>query len=483
MLKATQKLDQLTITRFIAALSVVVDHSGRNLEIFRYFQMFIVGPTAVSYFFVLSGFVMAFVYYRPGVPFDFRNYWLARFSRIYPVYILAFALTCLHYPNMLSRAEPAEIWSHILLYQAWIPNYALLFNSAAWSLSVEVFFYLLLPFLILWAMSRPVKQVIWFSLGLWVISQFVHFLLTMHFASRTENWLPFFPLFHLNQFLLGLAGGIWYLANSARLVVSQSTNRIWLFIALGILLLILSLRAYLPAFPQSFSLDTGLLAPLFLLIILTLALDKSGLSNFLSHPGLVLLGNASYGIYILHIPIAWLLNWLLALLGIKLLPEAAFLIYVLTVIGSCILIFKYIERPAQNWLRTNPSTLMKILLDIVLMLAMIRLSFLLRAGTETSDILRTQYFALRAGAGVFFLALLAFRFYTTNSWRSLALAIFSGTLALSGLMYWSWAVDRIEVFPRSIFFIIPPLIFTAIYLSRPLLEFLKHRVWNESKLS
>ncbi len=46
------------------------------------------GPTAVGYFFLLSGFVMALAYYRPGADFNFQNYWLSRFSRIQPVYIL-----------------------------------------------------------------------------------------------------------------------------------------------------------------------------------------------------------------------------------------------------------------------------------------------------------------------------------------------------------------------------------------------------------
>ena len=90
---ATRKLDQLTVTRFIAALSVMLFHGGRELGVLRFLPMLTSGPTAVGYFYVLSGFVMALAYYRPGVRFDFRNYWLARFSRIYPVYIISFVLT------------------------------------------------------------------------------------------------------------------------------------------------------------------------------------------------------------------------------------------------------------------------------------------------------------------------------------------------------------------------------------------------------
>jgi peptidoglycan/LPS O-acetylase OafA/YrhL len=483
MLQASRKLDQLTVTRFIAALSVVLFHGRYQLDVLSYVPMLTAGPTAVGYFFVLSGFVMSLVYYRPGIPFDFRSYWLARFSRIYPVYILAFSLTCLHYLDILSKIKPPKVWANIFLYQAWIPEYALSFNIAAWSLSVEVFFYLLLPLLLIWAMRRSAKQVIWFSLGFWIVSQLIHSFLTIRLMPGAENFLGYFPLFHLNAFLFGLAGGIWYLTYSSRFTVSQSLNRICLIVAVGTVLLLLSLRAYLSTFPNSFSLDVGLLAPLFLMIILTLAWDTSRLSHGLSHPGLVTLGDASYALYILHVPIRWLFGDLLAITGKVMAPDIAFIIYVPVTIALCIVVFKYIERPARDWLRTNPHMLTKILLDAILILAMIRFSFTLRLGTGIETFLRTQTFALRVGVVVFFLALLVFRFYVAPSWRSLALAILSGTAILSGFMYLAWISSWVEGFPRSILLLIPLLVFTAIYSTRLLMEFLKLKIWSESKIS
>ena len=483
MPQATRKLDQLTITRFIAALSVVLFHGGRRLAFVRHFPMLAAGPTAVGYFFVLSGFVMALVYYRPGVPFNSRSYWLARFSRIYPVYILSFALTCLHYLNILSRIKPPKVWANVLLYQAWIPEYALSFNIAAWSLSVEVFFYLLLPVLLIWATRRSAKEVIWFSIGFWVLSQIVHSFLMTHFRHGMGNFLTYFPLFHLNSFLLGLAGGIWYLTYSARLTISQTMNRMGLAAALGMVLLLLSLRAYMRPFPRNFSLDVGLLAPLFLMIVLTLALDTSRLSQWLSHRWLVLLGDASYALYILHVPFRMLFEDFLKFTGSGMAFGLKFSIHLPILIALCIFVFKSIERPIRDWLRANPQRLMKILLDVILIFAMIRFSFTLRLGSATSDYLRTEYFALRVGVAVFFLALLAFRFYITQSWRSLALGTFAGTFALSGLMYFAWTSGWTEGFPRSILLLIPVLIFASIHSSRLLLEFLKPRVWSESKLS
>jgi peptidoglycan/LPS O-acetylase OafA/YrhL len=483
MPQPNRKLDQLTLTRFIAALSVVFFHGGHQLDIVRYFPMLTAGPTAVGYFFVLSGFVMALVYYRPGIPFDFRSYWLARFSRIYPVYILAFALTCLHYLSILSKIKPPKVLANVFLYQAWIPDFALSFNIAAWSLSVEVFFYLILPLLLLWAMQRPARQVIWVAIGFWIISQIVHVFLMTRLGPDFGNFLAYFPPFHLNAFVLGLAGGIWYLTYSSRVQVRPTLNLIGLCAALGAVLLLLGLRAYLPTFPRSLSLDVGLLAPLFLIIVLTLALDNSYLSQGLSHPWLVLLGDASYALYILHVPIRWLFQDLVALTGQIMEFGVIFSIYLPLLILLCIFVFKYIERPVRDWLRTNPHMLTKILLDILLIYAMIRLSFILRLGTEALAYVRTETFALRVGIVVFFLALLIFRFYVTPSWRSLTLAILSGAATLSGFMYRAWTSGWVEGFPRSIIILVPLLVFTAIYSSRLLLEYFKPAVWNESKLS
>ena len=483
MPQPTQKLDQLTTTRFFAALSVVFFHGGRQLGIIRYLPMLAAGPTAVSYFFVLSGFVMALAYYRPDVPFNFRGYWLARFSRIYPVYILSLVLTCLHYPSILYKAKSAQVWSYMLLYQAWIPKYALSFNGAAWSLSVEVFFYLLLPILLIWFVRLSLKQVIGFSAGFWIVSQIVHSILTARLMPGAVDLLAYFPPFHLNSFLLGLAGGIWYLTSSSRQTVNQTKNQVWLAIALGAVLLLLSLRAYWPAFPQNPTLDVGMLAPLFLLIILTLARDTSRVSQTLSHPWLVLLGDASYALFILHIPIRWVFEKLLAFNRQS--PTTSgiwFSIYVLTAIGISILIFQFIERPAREWLRTHPDVLTKMLLDIVLILAMTRLSFMLRLGTVSSGFFQTQASATRAGVGIFFLALLVFRFYSTNSWRSLALGVLAGTIVLSRFMYYAWTSGTVELFPRSILLLIPLLIFAAIYSSRVLMELWKPKVQTESGL-
>jgi len=469
-MSSPRKLDQLTFTRFIAALSVVLYHGGRKLGVLAHLPMLTSGPTAVGYFYVLSGFVMALVYHRPGARFNFREYWLARFSRIYPVYSLSFALTCFYYLDILSKVKADKIWANVFLYQAWFVEYSQSFNIAAWSLSVEIFFYLILPFIVIFAPRLSARKVIWLSLLFWALSQIIQSVLTVGYHNDMREMLNYFPLFHLNAFLIGVAGGIWFVSDSSRQPLSRPLNLILLLGSLSMVLLLLGWRDLTRSFPGSFSLDDGLLAPLFLIIILTLAMDTSRLSQILSHSWLVLLGDASYALYILHIPIRWLTEKYLAVANISVDYNLVYCLYVLAVIGISILVFKYVERPARDWLRMNPNKLLLILLDVALMYLAIRLGFYLRLGDRISAFLRTQNFTLRIGLTAFFVSLLIFRFYAAGSWRALALSCLCGSLVLAWAVYFAWGRGWVEGFPRPILFMVPALIFLSIYSSRLLIN-------------
>jgi peptidoglycan/LPS O-acetylase OafA/YrhL len=85
------RLDQLTFTRFIAAISIVVFHYGRNVFPFDMDGikfLFRQANVGVSYFFILSGFIMVIAYGNRG-KIEYVDYLKRRFARIYPVYFLA----------------------------------------------------------------------------------------------------------------------------------------------------------------------------------------------------------------------------------------------------------------------------------------------------------------------------------------------------------------------------------------------------------
>jgi hypothetical protein len=79
---------QLTFTRFAAALTVVIFHYGRKIFPFQIYPISSLIPTGqifVSYFVVLSGFIMMLAYWPQTEGFKPWRYWLFRLARIYPV--------------------------------------------------------------------------------------------------------------------------------------------------------------------------------------------------------------------------------------------------------------------------------------------------------------------------------------------------------------------------------------------------------------
>src|SRR5260370_3381114 len=117
-----------------------------------------IGYVGVSFFFVLSGFILVYTY--AGRPMILKDFWRARFARIYPAYAFSLLVTApFFFFAVLTMNIPFFAWAKahlkfvsvlvVSLLQAWVPPAALSWNAVAWSLSVEAFFYLLFPFLLL----------------------------------------------------------------------------------------------------------------------------------------------------------------------------------------------------------------------------------------------------------------------------------------------------------------------------------------------
>ena len=349
-----RKINQLTFTRFFAAMMVVVYHSGANVLPLTLFPLNRLvsnsGFTAVTYFFVLSGFIMAYAYYRPGERFRFGTYWQARIARIYPVFLFSLVITLWYYRDIFVKLLGPKLLANIFLVQAWIPKYSLSFNFPAWSLSVEMFFYLLFPFLALFAHHLRPRTLIWISIGFWLCSQIIHMTLLTLYMPKEQFTLLYNPALHLNAFLLGMAGGIWYLSEAPRLQISQKVNLTLLLGALGAVILLMMADAMYP--DQLYFVDSGIFAPLFLIIILTISLDQTKLSELFRRPTFVLLGDASYSVYILHIPVRWMMEqYVRNSHPIFSNDYIYFYLYFFAVIGISILAFKWIEAPSRQFLR------------------------------------------------------------------------------------------------------------------------------------
>ncbi|MCF6190103.1 MAG: acyltransferase [Cocleimonas sp.] len=355
------QLDQITFTRFIAALTVVFFHYGQNIfpaNVSFLFENVTAGPIAVGYFYVLSGFIMAIAYYKPDKSnqkaISKKKYWLARFARIYPVYLLALLLIVgAKYKDLTQNWETLPL--HLLLLQSWVPGYPITLNTPGWSLSVEAFFYLCFPFLLIWVYKAGTKPLAIFTVVLWIVTQVI--LLTQlnssSYAPKTDlhDLIYYYPLMHLNSFVAGLLVGIYLKRNSNK--IQANNNTLWLILSFALIFLLIWSRPYLESllgFKIAFT--NGLLAPAFLWFIVLLARHKGMFTKVFSYSWLVLLGEASYSLYILQKPVHGIYDKIVVP-RISLSETLHFYIFLILLVVISLLSFKYFETPLRKYLRSK----------------------------------------------------------------------------------------------------------------------------------
>lgn len=303
-------IKQLTFLRFLAAILVVIFHYGQKTWPFNLngISTFISnGSIAVSFFFFLSGVVLALNYLEKE-NFNKKKFYIKRFARIYPTYILAFIIT--YIAGMLyNNAYPTgiSVLLQILTVHAWFPEKSMAINYPSWSISVEVFFYALFPFIVAVIKKLNYKKVSYLIVLIWLLSVLQHYMLINIFYKPSEStilqFILYFPLWHLNTFLMGFLCAIYILRQKEMVIKNYLRPRI--FWVLGSLLFVIllgtenSLKNYT---------HNGLLAPIFFLIIAGLSVDESVITRFLGNSFFVLLGNSSYAIYILQLPILILIQ-------------------------------------------------------------------------------------------------------------------------------------------------------------------------------
>lgn len=446
------------------------------------------GPVAVSYLYVLSGFVMSLIYYRPHEPFKIRTYWSTRFVRVYPLYIVSFLLTCLYYYDFIARIKPEKILSNLLLWQAWIPKYSQSFNPASWSLSVEGFFYFVFPFFIMWAYRQPVKKLIRLSIILWIVSQTIHQTLWTLFFPAWEEFLEYFPLFHLSSFILGAVGGIWFVSEAPKQPVRPRNNSLILFGTLVLMALFLILGWLYPE-RVPFYLQTlaGIVSPLSLVIIITLSLDRSRLSRIMNHRWLVTLGETSYALYIFHIPVRWWCERLLGALGAADPTPILDVVFLPLMLLIGLLLLLYVDTPLRNRLREllKRVSMPLLLLDLAAAALSIYLSFNLRFPEPT----RRELAAIMPIAYAMFWCAFFIRLVVPillggthpsiltlppaqAAWRVL-ISVTVGSVGLGVLMLSFVSLGWLEGFPRSVLLIDWALMFGFSALIRLALRNLK----------
>ncbi|MGH1518934.1 acyltransferase family protein [Chryseobacterium sp. JK1] len=336
------KIGQITFTRFVAAMAIVVSHFNKDLFLYKIdyiSNLFLRANVGVSYFFILSGFIMIIAYHKKD-KIDYFEFYKNRFARIYPLYIVGLLL------YFMTRSEMFEGYK-ILLYglgiQTWIPGEAMILNFPGWSISVEFLFYLLFPLLYNYFYSRDNKTIWIVTIMIWLITQVFSNLYPVYGAyegphTKSHEFLYYFPLWHLNEFLIGNLAGLFFVKN-----FKQKNYDV--YVVLIFLLILLSL-IFVPLFYHN-----GLMALLFVPAILLISANNGKITKLFSMKPLEYLGEISYAIYITHIPVLYLLREFLKWQGYQFNIDLVFAIYIVVVLISSTVFYQCIEKPMRNILR------------------------------------------------------------------------------------------------------------------------------------
>jgi peptidoglycan/LPS O-acetylase OafA/YrhL len=344
------QIRSLTGLRFFAAALVVVYHFARpqNARLMTFIDH---GAVGVMVFFVLSGFILSYSYsLGPGrLRGSLRSFWVARFARLYPVYLAGILLFV---PVML-RTTDVPVWLRtvtaglaLTVTQSWFHVSGLswgMWNPPGWSLSAEAFFYLVFPIACLPMSRLPARGLLLVALGCWTLSLAGLFTNAAIDFGKGDFW-EFVPLVRLPEFLLGMALGLVWKGRT-----TPAFDRATPYLA-PVAALVLAAAMCLPISATMFF--SGVFAPVAGLLICSLACGRGLLARWLASRPIVFLGGASYSLYILHWPF-WVWAW--HFFGQSRLatqqPNLYFIAYfVVTVIAACIC-FTWLEEPLNSLLR------------------------------------------------------------------------------------------------------------------------------------
>lgn len=298
-------LKPLTSLRFFAALLVFACHEPIT---FAFSTHHLTGQAGVEFFFLLSGFILIYAHRElfggRVSPAQIKDFWIARFARIYPVQILALGLSVYMVARVagfgwfFANAELHSIalFTQLTLTQSWVQiDSPFNYNMVAWSLSDEAFFYAVFPALAVALFALVRRTQLWslgvLALGLWGIG--IYLATAIH-----DAWFFYtFPPIRLIDFAIGACCGIAFLSlgGPSRLRLGVATALEVIAVA-GIVFAI----AVTPSVPALLGYAFWL-APFCAFAIYVFAHERGLVSRLLSTAAFVYLGEISYSFYMLHV--------------------------------------------------------------------------------------------------------------------------------------------------------------------------------------
>ncbi|MFC3160356.1 acyltransferase family protein [Chryseobacterium arachidis] len=336
------KITQITFTRFVAAMAIVISHFNKDLFLYKIkyiSDIFLRANVGVSYFFILSGFIMIVAYHKKS-QIDYKDFYRNRFARIYPLYVVGLLLYL-----VMKYADFSfyKLFLYLSGLQSWLPGKALVLNFPGWSISVEFLFYLLFPVLYNYFYSKGNKRIWLITIFIWIVTQIFSNLYVTSLAYKGPHTLShefshYFPLWHINEFLVGNLAGLFFVKH-----FRQNNHDI------KIVLIFLAVLFSLILIPLNF--HNGLMAVLFVPLIYLISSNNGFLTKIFSLKPLEYLGEISYAVYIVHIPVLYILRMILWDYFQIHDSNEVFCIYIPVLLLVSAILYQTVEKPLRDYLK------------------------------------------------------------------------------------------------------------------------------------
>lgn len=342
----------LTSLRFFAALMVFLSHlsfleKSDSVYLASFFGgVMKEGYIGVTFFFVLSGFILSYACQgREVLRGGYLNFLISRISRIYPLhFVTLIAVTPLVMFSVFKSGEFLNFFiggvANVSLLQAFFPSRDIYFsfNAPSWSLSVELFFYLVFPLLL----TLSTRSLVCAS----ALMISVKTLLSYCYLDNSGHFLLYiFPPLRLADFMVGILLFRWF---SVR---PSLPNFGATFLQLGSIFGLLGAFLLAHYVPQSYRYDIYYLLPM-ALIVFSFAYNNGAVGRLLSSPVLLLLGEASFAFYLVHqrvIHAGQILRSKFGLLGFSGWDVFFSLGYFFVAMTISVFLYRYFEIPAKKW--------------------------------------------------------------------------------------------------------------------------------------
>jgi peptidoglycan/LPS O-acetylase OafA/YrhL len=361
-----EEIFPLTSVRFIAAMMVVLCHINKYgifpIAAFDDIPL----EDGVSFFFVLSGFILTYTYFKRDLAGkNLQRFYASRFARIWPAHVTTGILALLVGPALFTFTKPLKagliVFTNLFMLQSWIPkaDYFFSLNSPSWSISTEFFFYLCFPFLLPQLKRNWIRPLL-LTLGATLISIAIASVVGAHGSSLHD--IAFFlwniyinPMARIFEFVLGMVTAKAFFTFKDRLLEFSPQKCTALEFTSVLLVAITFTFAFhhckiipgvMPSAFGSWIRYSGS-SPAFALLIGTLAIGNGVLAKLLCNNVWVHLGKISYSVFLMHTVVFFAYQSHYSL--IQNLPPALrvglFLAVLLVLSDLC---FRFVETPCRT---------------------------------------------------------------------------------------------------------------------------------------